>query len=99
MCENIYKAAFDSTEAGHYAVTQRVFLFTHAEVCTAVGDKHVEFFKRTLVQQLGDTLASGVFDFLVLFLDGFLTSDEACFRALVYKLLDFFNLFAHVVVI
>ena len=44
------------------------------ELGAAVLDKHVELFKRALVQKLGDTLAGCVFSFLVLSFYSFFTA-------------------------
>ena len=57
--------------------------------------KHVEFFKRTFVEELCDALACCVFTAFVLFFDGFFTTAEAGLRAEVNEFFYFFKLAAH----
>ena len=75
--------------AGHHAVAEEGLLL-HVEIYTAVSDKHVELFKRTLIQQQGDTLAGGQFALLVLFVDTFLATTHFGLAPLVK---EFFYLF------
>ena len=51
-----------------------------------MGDKHVEFLKRTLVEQQGDTLTGGELALLVLFVDTFLATTQAGLATLVQQL-------------
>ena len=62
-------------------------------------DKHVELFKGAFVEQLGYTLACCVFAFVMLLLDGFLATSYTGLFAQGDKLLYFFKLCAHVVLL
>ena len=57
--------------------------------------KHVDFLKRTFVEELGNAFACGVFAAFMLFLDGFFAATEASLIAKGYEFLYFFKLIAH----
>ena len=61
----------------------------------AVAHKHVDFLEGTLVEQLCNAFAGGVFTFVVLFLDSLFASTEAGFFAQSNKLSYFFKLVTH----
>ena len=71
--ENVDKASVDRAEAGDNAVAEDMLFFL-SEVCAAMSDKHVKFFKAALVEELRNTLAGRVFTFGVLLVDRFLTT-------------------------
>ena len=89
LSEDEDQTAVDGAAAGHYAVAEEL-LFLHAEVMATVFLEHVVLFEGAGVEQHVDALAGGVFTFLMLFLNSFLTAAETCLLALGNELLDFF---------
>ena len=83
--EHIDHAAVDGAVARHHAVAQERLLL-HVEVLATVCDKHVEFFKRALVEQQGDTLAGRQFALVVLLVDTFLAATHTGFATFVEQL-------------
>jgi hypothetical protein len=65
----VYQTALDCTVAGHHTVAE-IALLLLSEVCATMTHKHVELFKRALVEKLGYALAGCIFAFIMLFLYG-----------------------------
>ena len=59
--------------------------------------EHVHFFKTAFVHEQSDTLTSRGLTFGVLLVDGHFATAEACFLTKLNELLDFFQLFTHIV--
>ncbi len=57
--------------------------------------KHVQFFERAFVKELGYAFAGCVFAAFVLFVDGFLATAETRFGAKLDEFFYFFKLAAH----
>ena len=95
LSEYINKAAFDRTVTGYDAVAQKRFLLL-TEVGTSVSHKHIQLFEAAFVEELRNTLTSRIFTFLVLFIDGFLSTTQASLSAQLNQLLYFFKSIAHI---
>ena len=89
LCEDEYETAFDGTATGYDTVAKELLLF-HAEVVATVLLEHVVLLERTFVEQHLNALTGCVLSTFVLFLDGFLTTTEACLFTLLNQLLDLF---------
>ena len=88
LAEDEHQAAVDHAVAGDHAITGNL-LFLHAEVNTAVFDKHVPFLERALVEQQLDALAGTELALLVLQIDALLSATEAGQFALGFQLFKY----------
>ena len=93
---DIDQTAVDGGAAAHHAVAEELLLL-HAEVVAAMELEHVHFFKTAFVHEQSDTLTSRGLTFGVLLVDGHFATAEACFLTKLNELLDFFQLFTHIV--
>ena len=80
-------AAVDRAPAGDDAVARHLLL-GHAEIGGAVGDIHVVFFERALVEQHVEALARRQLALGVLGVDALLSTAKAGFRAAGFELLE-----------
>ena len=87
---NVHHAAIDRAPSGNNTVTRWALCF-HAEIHTTMGDKHIEFFKRPIIQQQVDPLACGQLTLCVLGRDAALASTKAGIGAAAFKLLSSFR--------
>ena len=92
LTEDIDQTAVDRAPTGDNAVTCG-FLLLHPEVGAAVGDEHVEFFKRPIIKQQVDPLAGGQLATGVLRINALLPSAQSGVVAAGFKL--FQNIFHH----
>jgi hypothetical protein len=67
--------AIDATRASNHTITRNV-QFVHAEVCTTVGHKLVDFLKTTFIQEEFQTFPGRKLSGIVLALDAFFAAAE-----------------------
>ena len=87
LAEHIDHAAVDRAPAGDDAVARRAFRL-HPEIRRAMGDEHVEFLERAIVQQKLDPLPRGQLSARVLGVDPPLAAPQTRLLATVFKLLQ-----------
>ncbi|CDE07508.1 predicted acetyl-CoA carboxylase [Prevotella sp. CAG:485] len=97
LCENIYQTAFNCAVAGYYTIAKGMFLVL-AEVGATVCYKHIQLLKRTLVKELGNAFAGGVFAACMLFFNSLFAAAEACLSSFLKQFLKLFLIGAHVMV-
>ena len=87
LAEHIDLAAIDRAPAGHHPVAMRAVVF-HAEIGAAMGDEHVEFFKRAIIKQQFNPFARRQLALAVLCVDPLFTAAQTGSLAAVFKLLQ-----------
>lgn len=85
--EDVDLPAIDRAPAGDDAIAGDLLL-GHAEIDGAVGDVHVVFFKRALIQEHVDALAGGQLAFRMLGRNALLAAAETGFRAAGFELVQ-----------